>query len=106
MSEEKDGLQSIKVYRFNNTKESWHEFALKFGVIPDYRGYSDIIEGIVTPPDEKENLEILEEDDSETKKSKRRSSWPEQQTRKGSETWLCQQIVSRSTLFKMRFRTN
>ena len=56
MSEEKDGLKSIKVYRFNNTKESWHDFALKFGVIADYRGYSDIIEGIVTPPHEKEDL--------------------------------------------------
>ena len=54
MREEKDDLKSIKVYRFNNTKESWHEFALKFRVIADYRGYSDIIEGIVTPPDEKE----------------------------------------------------
>ena len=71
MSEEKDGLQSIKVYRFNNTKESWHEFALKIGVIADYRGYSDIIEGIVPPPDEKENLEILEKDDATTTKSKK-----------------------------------
>ena len=106
MSEEKDGLQSIKVYRFNNTKESWHEFSLKFGVIADYRGYSDIIEGIVTPPDEKEDLEILEEDDAETKKLKKRSSWLELQIRKGSETWLCQQMESLSTLFKMRFWTN
>ena len=107
MSEDKDDLKSIKVYRFNNTKESWHEFALKFGVIADYRGYSDIIEGIVTPPDEKENLEILEKDDAETKKSKKeRSSWLELQIRKGSETWLCQQMVSRSTLFKTLFRTN
>ena len=56
MSEEKDGLKSIKVYRFNNTKENWHEFSLKFRVIADDRGYSDIIEGIVTPPDKKENL--------------------------------------------------
>ena len=71
MSEEKDGLKSIKVYRFNNTKENWHEFSLKFGVIADDRGCSDIIEGIVTPPDEKENLEILEKDDAETKKSKK-----------------------------------
>ena len=29
MSEEKDDLKSYKVYKFNNTKESWHEFALK-----------------------------------------------------------------------------
>ena len=63
MSQEKDGLQSIKVYRFNNTKESWHEFALKFGVIADYRGYSDIIEGIVTPPDDETSGNANEMDD-------------------------------------------
>ena len=45
MSEDKYDLVSIKVYKFNNTKESWHEFALKFRVIADYRGYDDIIEG-------------------------------------------------------------
>ena len=39
MSEDKDDLKSIKVYKFNNTKEGWHEFALKFRVIADYRGY-------------------------------------------------------------------
>ena len=44
MSEEKDDLKSIKVYKFNNTKEGWHEFALKFRVIADSRGYDDIIE--------------------------------------------------------------
>ena len=60
MSEEKDDLKSFKVYKFNNTKESWHEFTLKFRVIADYRDYDDTIEGKVTPPDEKENLEILE----------------------------------------------
>ena len=83
MSEEKDGLQSIKVYRFNNTKESWHEFSLKFGVIADYRGYSDIIEGIVTPPDEKEDLEILEKDDAETKKSKKEKQLARAANKKG-----------------------
>ena len=71
MSEEKDGLRSIKVYKFNNMKESWHEFALKFRVIADDRGYDDIIEGIVTPPDEKENLEILDNDNAAVKKSKK-----------------------------------
>ena len=69
MSEEKDGLKSIKVYKLNNTKESWHEFALKFRVIAEDRGYDDIIEGIVTPPDEKQDLEILEEDNAATMKS-------------------------------------
>ena len=71
MSEEKDGLKSIKLYKFNNTKESWHEFALKFRVIADDRGYDDIIEGIVTPSDEKEGLEILDKDDTEVKKAKK-----------------------------------
>ena len=83
MSEEKDGLKSIKVYRFNNTKEIWHEFSLKFGVIADDRGYSDIIEGIVTPPDEKENLEILEKDDAETKKSKKEKQLARAANKKG-----------------------
>ena len=71
MSEEKDGLKSIKMYKFNNTKESWHEFALKLSVIADDRGYDDIIEGIVTPPDEKQDLEILDKDDAAVKKSKK-----------------------------------
>ena len=87
MSEEKDGLKSIKVYKFNDTKESWHEFALKSRVIADDRGYDDIIEGIVTPPDEKEDLEILDKDNMAVKSLKRKSSWQELQTKKGSETW-------------------
>ena len=47
MREEKDGLKRIKVYKFNHTKESWHEFALKFRVIADDRGYDDIIEEVL-----------------------------------------------------------
>ena len=73
MSEEKDNLKSIKVYKFNSTKESWHEFASKFGVIADSRGYEEIIDGTKTPPDEKEELEILEKDDPDTRKDKERS---------------------------------
>ena len=83
MSEEKDGLKSIKVYRFNNTKENWHEFALKFKVIADDRGYNDIIEGIVTPPNEKEDLEILEKDDAETRKSKKEKQLARTANKKG-----------------------
>ena len=71
MSEEKDNLKSIKVYKFNNTKEGWHEFALKFRVIADSGGYDDIIEGKETPPDEKEDLEILDKDDTEVEQSKK-----------------------------------
>ena len=83
MSEEKDGLKSIKVYKFNNTKESWHEFALKFRVIADDRGYDDIIEGIVTPPDEKEDLEILDKDDTAVKKSKKEKQLARAASKKG-----------------------
>ena len=83
MSEEKDGLKSIKVYKFNNTKEKWHEFSLKFRVIAGDRGYSDIIEGIVTQPDEKENIEILEKDDEETKKSKKEKQLARVANKKG-----------------------
>ena len=43
MSEEKDDLKRIKVNKFDNTKEKWHEFALKFRVISDTRGYWGII---------------------------------------------------------------
>ena len=71
MSEEKDGLKSIKVYKFNNTKESWHEFTQKFRVIADDRGYDDIIECIETLPDEKEDLEIDDKDNAAVKKSKK-----------------------------------
>ena len=71
MSEEKDDLKSIKLYKFNNTKEGWHEFALKFMVITDHRGYDDIIEGIEATPDEKEDLEILEKNNAAVKKSKK-----------------------------------
>ena len=55
MSEGKDDLKSINVYKCNSTKEGWHEFASKFRVIADSRGYDDIIEGTETPPDEKKS---------------------------------------------------
>ena len=86
MSEEKDNLKSIKVYKFNITKEWWHEFALKFRVIADSRGYDDIIEGTETPPDEKENLEILDKDDAEVKKSKKAKQLTRGTNKKGTET--------------------
>ena len=83
MSEEKDGLESIKVYKFNNTKESWHEFALKFRVIADDRGYDDIIEGIMTPPDEKEDLEIHDKDNAAVKESKKEKQLARAANKKG-----------------------
>ena len=60
MSEEKDDLRSIKVYKFHNTKENRHKFALKFRVIADSRGYYSIIDGTETPPDGKVVVEIHE----------------------------------------------
>ena len=71
MDEEKDDLESIRVYKFNNTKENWHEFALKFRVIADSRGYDGIIDGIETPPDDKEKLEILVDDKGDILKAKK-----------------------------------
>ena len=71
MDEEKDNLKSIMVYKFNNTKENWHEFTLKFRVIADSRGYDGIIDGSDTPPDEKEIIEILGEDKGDVLKTKK-----------------------------------
>ena len=68
MSEEKDDLKSIKVYKFNNTKEDWHEFALKFRVIADTRDYWGIIDGSVVPPDELATITVTAEDTSEALK--------------------------------------
>ena len=71
MSEEKDDLKSIKVYKFNNTKENWHEFALKFRVIADYRDYWGIIDGSVAPPDELATIMVTAEDTGEALKGKK-----------------------------------
>ena len=107
MSEDKDDLKSIKVYKFNNTKESWHEFALKFRVIADYRVYDDIIEGKETAPDEKENLEILEKDSDEIKKSKKAKQLARTANRKGfrdlvmSTDGISLNIVQNSTSDKL-----
>ena len=72
MDEGKDDLKSIKAYKFNNTKENWHEFALKFRVIADSRGYDGIIDGTETPPDEKEKIEILVDDKGDILKTRER----------------------------------
>ena len=72
MSEEKDDLKSIKVYKFNNVKENWHAFALKFQVIADTRGYGGIIDGTVVPPDGKEDITIADEDKEPALSEKRK----------------------------------
>ena len=107
MSEEMDGLKSIKVYKVNNMKESWHEFALKIRVIADDRGHDDIIEGKETPPDEKENLEVTEKDDSEVKKSKKEKQLARAANKKGfrdlviSTEGISLNIVENSTSDKL-----
>ena len=70
MSEEKDNLKTIKVYKFNNTKENWHEFALKFRVIADTRGYWEIIKGTMVSPNEQITIAVTTEDRGEVLKEK------------------------------------
>ena len=107
MSEEKDNLKTIKVYKFNNMKEGWHEYALKFRVIANSRGYDDIIEGKETPPDEKEDLEILEKDDTAVKKSKKEKQLTRAADKKGyrdlvmSTEGISLNIVENSTSDKL-----
>ena len=107
LSEEKDGPKCIKVYKFNNMEESWHEFALKFRVIADDRGYDDIIEGIVMPPDEKEDLEILAEHDAAAKKAKKEKQLARAANKKGfrdlvmSTEGISLNIVENSTSDKL-----
>ena len=71
MSDKKDDLKSIKVYKFDNTKEKWHESALKFRVIADTRGYRGIIDGTVIPPDEMAVITITAEDTGEELEEKK-----------------------------------
>ena len=71
MSDEKDDLMSIKVYKFDSTKEKWHEFAFKFRVIADTRDYWGIIDGSVVPPDELAIVTVTVEDTGEALKEKK-----------------------------------
>ena len=71
MSEEKDNMKSIKVYKFNKTKENWHEFALKFRVIADTRGYYGVLDGSMVPPDEQETITVTTEDNGNVLKEKK-----------------------------------
>ena len=50
MEDHQGDFKSIKVIKFNNRKDVWTEFALKFIVIVDERGYDEILEGIVSVP--------------------------------------------------------
>ena len=71
MSEEKDDLKSIKDYKFNNIKENFHEFALKFRVIADSKGYYGVIDGSMSPPDKQETITVTTEDKGGVLKEKR-----------------------------------
>ena len=71
MSKVKDDVKSIKVYKFKYTKENWHEFALIFRVIADSRGYDGFIDGIETPPDKIEMIEISADDTGDELKAKK-----------------------------------
>ena len=73
ISDEKDDLKSIKVYKFDYTKEKWHEFALKFRVIADTRDYWGIIDGSVVPPDPLAVITVTAEDTGEALKEKRKN---------------------------------
>ena len=50
MEDHQVDFKSIKVIKFNNRKEYWTEFALKFKAIADERGYNEILEGTVNVP--------------------------------------------------------
>ena len=79
----------------------------KFRVIADDRGYDDIIEGIETPPDEKEDLEILDKDDAAVKKSKKEKQLARAANKKGfrdlvmSTEGISLNIVENSTSDKL-----
>ena len=65
MSEEKEDLKSIKVYKLNNTKGNWHEFALKFSIIDYSRHYNGVIDGSMSPPDKPEKITVTTEDEGD-----------------------------------------
>ena len=50
MEDHQGDFKSIKVIKFNNRKEDWTEFALKFKAIADERGYDEILDGTVNVP--------------------------------------------------------
>ena len=106
MSEEKDDLKSIKVYKFDNTKEKWHEFALKFRVIAHTRDYRGIIDGSVVPPDKLAVITISAEDTGEGLKEKKGNLKPERLIRLGTGIWLCPLKASHSPLWRMLFQKN
>ena len=50
MEDHQGDFKSVKVIKFNNRKEDWTEFALKFKAMADERGYDEILEDTVNVP--------------------------------------------------------
>ena len=105
MSEEKDDLKSIKVYKFNNTKENWHEFALKFRIIFDTRGYFGVIDGTMVAPDEQETITVTTEDTGNMLKEKKDKLKARAANKMGYRNLLCLKVYH-STLYKMPYLMN
>ena len=76
-------------------------------MIADSRGHDDIIEGKETPPDEKEDLEILDKDDTAVMKSKKEKQLTRAANKKGyrdlvmSTEGISLNIVENSTSDKL-----
>ena len=83
-------------------------FPTKFRVIADSRGYEGIIDGTVTPPDEKEVIEILAEDKREGLKAKKEKLAARVANKKGyrdlvmSTDGISLNIVENATLDKLK----
>ena len=56
MEDSQDEIKSMKVVMFNNKKEDWSVFDLKFIAIADERGYVGILNGSDTVPVKKATL--------------------------------------------------
>ena len=87
MSDDKDDLKSIKVYKFDNTKESWHEFALKFRVIADRRGMRKSLMAPRAPLMKRKTLKYLKKTMWIRRRQKMKSWQPEWPTKRVIETW-------------------
>ena len=69
MEDNQDKIKLIKVVKFNNRKEDWAEFALKFRAITDERGYDKILDRSETVP--AEDVKLV--DDNKGREQKRLS---------------------------------
>ncbi|KAL7558408.1 hypothetical protein ACA910_003271 [Epithemia clementina (nom. ined.)] len=56
---DKDDFKTIRVISFTNEKEDWYEWSLKFRCMAEERGYEEIIDGSVTPPDDSVDLSTI-----------------------------------------------